>query len=135
MKKGFTLIEILVVVIIVGILAGIAVPIFTKALEGNRARVAENNLRQIHTAERLWAIDHNGDYRGPFGSLAAINNRVTGLSLELSDGGASGEEVNYRYTVTVDNTVTPQEFVATATHIDGTRTLTIDQDGDFNDSG
>ena len=46
-KKGFTLVEIMIVVAIIGLLAAIGIPSFTKARDNSRAKACVNNLRMI----------------------------------------------------------------------------------------
>ncbi len=56
-KKGFTLVEIMIVVLIIGILLAIAVPNFIKARETSRTKSCQSNLRQIDAAKEQWAMD------------------------------------------------------------------------------
>ncbi|HPP75075.1 MAG TPA: prepilin-type N-terminal cleavage/methylation domain-containing protein, partial [Armatimonadota bacterium] len=56
-KGGFTLIEIMIVVLIIGFLLAIAIPNFMKARETSRAKSCQGNLRQIETAKEQWAMD------------------------------------------------------------------------------
>ena len=57
--KGFTLVEIMIVVLIIGILLAIAVPNFIKARETSRAKACVANLKQIESAKEQWAMDNN----------------------------------------------------------------------------
>ena len=56
-KGGFTLIEIMIVVLIIAILLAIAIPNFLRARESSRAKACQGNLRQIETAKEQWAMD------------------------------------------------------------------------------
>jgi prepilin-type N-terminal cleavage/methylation domain-containing protein len=55
-RKGFTLVEIMIVVAIIGLLAAIAIPNFLKSRETSRMNACINNLRQIDGAKEQWAI-------------------------------------------------------------------------------
>jgi prepilin-type N-terminal cleavage/methylation domain-containing protein len=56
-RKGFTLVEIMIVVLIIGILLAIAVPNFVKARESSRAKSCLSNLRTISYAKEQWAVE------------------------------------------------------------------------------
>lgn len=55
--QGFTLVEIMIVVLIIGILLAIAVPNFVKARQNSRVQSVVGNLKQIEAAKEQWAMD------------------------------------------------------------------------------
>jgi len=76
-QAGFTLIELMIVVAIIGILAAIAIPQFSSYRQQAFNAAAESNLRNIITAEETYFVDNNYSYLavaatqgpGPAGAL------------------------------------------------------------------
>lgn len=66
-SRGFTLVEIMIVVLIIGILMSIAVPSFIQARQTARRSSCLANMKEIETAKEQWAMDNkksNGDTVG-----------------------------------------------------------------------
>jgi prepilin-type N-terminal cleavage/methylation domain-containing protein len=64
-KGAFTLIEIMIVVLLIGILIAIAVPNYTHARGTSRLRAIVKNLKEIDYAKYTWAMDANQSADAP----------------------------------------------------------------------
>jgi prepilin-type N-terminal cleavage/methylation domain-containing protein len=58
-EAGFTLVEIMIVVALIGLLAAVAVPSVVRARTRSQAQACINNLRQIDDASQEWALENH----------------------------------------------------------------------------
>lgn len=76
MKKGFTLVEIMIVVAIIGIIIAIAVPAFIRARENSRGRACQENLTKIDGAKEQYILEQkrtNGETFSDWSKLVSAN--------------------------------------------------------------
>jgi type IV pilus assembly protein PilA len=119
-ESGFTLVELLVVMLILGILAAIAIPAFFNQRDKARDADAKSQARTAQTAIETYATDNNGEYVGATtAKLVAIeptlNEAGTNLTVPRAEAGA--------YTVSVASDNTPNVF-RILRETDGTSSLT-----------
>lgn len=94
-RKGFTLIELIVVIVIIGVLAAIAAPMMAGNVARARRTEAAAVLGSIRTAERLYFVDNNA-YR----NVASGGWGVAPLSVYITETDLNGRYyLNNQYSV------------------------------------
>lgn len=131
-QKGYTLVEILVTVVIIGVMAGLALPGYFSTVEEARSNEAKINLQIIRTGQKVRALnDPKKDYWNP-----GANFTLTTLNSTLN------VDITTQYygitDITANNSANPKTFTAQATRNstkggDTGRFYTIDQNGTIRD--
>jgi type IV pilus assembly protein PilE len=126
--KGFTLVELLVVVAIIGVIAGLAIPRFMRSSSRTKQGEAQLILKQIYDMQRAYRQLHDTYYPGDGSTVVTQPGGAIGsLDVEIMSS------ARYSYSITATRT----SFVATAgtkkaTGLDDDPTLdvwSIDQTG------
>jgi len=122
-RKGFTLIELMIVVVIIGILAAMAVPRFMRAATRAKQSEAKGILKQIYTMQRAYFVENDAYCRNGITANAANPQAFAPLAVEIMP------TARYNYVMTVAGAT----FTCTATaNLDDDATndvWTIDQTG------
>ncbi len=81
MKKGFTIIELLIVIAVIAILIGITLPRFRGMQEEGNITKAKGELRTLQTAVESYYIHNNNTYPTSLSSLTTASPNIIGSSL------------------------------------------------------
>ncbi len=83
-RHGFTLVEIMIVVVIIGLLAAMAIPAFQKVRTSSQDKTVLNNARQLAAAADQYFLE-NGVSTVSQGSLVGATNYVKALNLVANE--------------------------------------------------
>ena len=110
-QKGFTMIELMVVVIVVGVLAAIAIPLYGKYINNARLTEATGRIGEIVTAAKAWAQENQDASGNPLWPSAA------GGIVDLT----ATEQFTYAITAGGGANATTSALAVTATGVAGAK--------------
>ena len=93
--KAFTLVEVLIVVIVLGILAAIVVPQFTNATTDSNLASLKTNLQIIRGQLQLYKIQHSDTCPNAASGTPSFSSQLTGSSDSTGATGAAGTSYPY----------------------------------------
>ena len=125
-EKGFTLIELMIVVVIIGILAALAIPRFMRATTKSKQSEARQVLKQIYSMQRAYRQEYNTYWGNATTASAASGAGFARIGVDIMS--------NARYTYAMVAAANTFTCTATSGILDDDATLdvqTIDQNGDL----
>ena len=123
-NRGFTIIELMIVVVILGILAAMAIPRFMLANTKAKQSEAKNILKQVYSMEQAYKQEFDGYWGNGLSASAAAPNAFIRIHVDIM--------TSSRYTYSIVAAVNSFTCTATCSNLDDDATIdtwTVDQTG------
>jgi prepilin-type N-terminal cleavage/methylation domain-containing protein len=104
-RDGFTLIELVVVVVVMGVLAGVAIPRYSASKDKAYVAAMKADLRNAATVEEQYASENNGNY------FSGVSTRDEPLN-----GYRPSEKITVTFTAFSATANSPDEYFVTVRH-------------------
>jgi prepilin-type N-terminal cleavage/methylation domain-containing protein len=128
-RRGFSLMELMTSVAIVGVLSAIAYPLYSGYVDTTRVNVVKDHLRAVHMQQQEYFAMYASYYAT---GVACDADRKAEINANLFAGQNVLQEPNVTFCITQ---VTPTDFTAQAVYEEsdgGTTTYTVDESGTTN---
>lgn len=121
-QKGFSLLELLVVIVIIGIIAVVGTPYFQRALESAENGNSFSLMRSISTAQMSYLSQHrryarlnelNSDQRGVFGVTNGATIQHGKFRLEMTPTNPTDDELKDTYQISASRSLGPIPYLIT----------------------
>ena len=125
-EKGFTLIELMIVVVIIGILAALAIPRFMRATTKSKQSEARQILKQVYSMQRAYRQEYNTYWGNATSASAAAPNGFARIGVDIM--------ANARYSYTMVAALNTFTCTATSGILDDDATVdtwTINEAGNL----
>lgn len=123
--KGFTLVELVIVVALLGIISAIGIPLYNGYVDTARVNAAQTGLQMIYLQQQEYYTDNNAYYSNTTGTCDTTDYS-SAIETALLGGQSVLDTTYFTFCIQEDPAV-DDDFLVVATDVDGSRTFSIDE--------